>query len=295
MRLPAVEALFPTPWPAAARRMLPSPSPKFTATAIWGPILGWCALELLAESINIDQSERVALDLFDRLRLREPFAQSFAALGFDSEESWRVAARIKVILLTGAGVGDPEVQMSETATELDRRVSGHDLSRAESKAKSGRALAPEGSASEPPQPGAEQESSVSGHDLSRAESQPEKAGALAPAESLSGPIPSALWSDPDVRWLTGIHTAEAHEYLVRESYEELLWWMQLPSLLKLAGETNPSRAEVESMSSSIADALAAAEDATYRLDLLLSPGVPPASEVVEPPDVPESDSADPCI
>jgi hypothetical protein len=52
MRLPAIEALFPTPWTAAARRVLPSPSPQFTATAMWGPVLAWCVLELLAESID---------------------------------------------------------------------------------------------------------------------------------------------------------------------------------------------------------------------------------------------------
>ena len=57
---------------------------------------------------------RVALDLFDRLRLREPFAQAFAALGFEGEEGWRVAARIKVVLLSGAGVGQ-EKQASRPA------------------------------------------------------------------------------------------------------------------------------------------------------------------------------------
>ena len=72
---------------------------------MWGPVLGWCALELLAESIDPVEPERAALDLFDRLRLREPFAHAFAALGFEGEEAWRVAARIKVLLLTGAGVG----------------------------------------------------------------------------------------------------------------------------------------------------------------------------------------------
>jgi hypothetical protein len=87
-----IEALFPAPWTAAARRMLPSPSPQLTATAMWGPVLGWCVLELLAESIDAENPERVALDLFDRLRLREPFAQAFAALGFEGEEGWRVAA-----------------------------------------------------------------------------------------------------------------------------------------------------------------------------------------------------------
>ncbi len=86
MRMPVVEALFPKPWTAAARRVLPSPSPQMTATAMWGPILAWCALEILAESIDIEKPERVALDLFDRLRLREPLAESFTRLGFEGED-----------------------------------------------------------------------------------------------------------------------------------------------------------------------------------------------------------------
>ena len=108
MRIPSTEALFPAPLTVAARRILPSPSPQLTATAIWGPILAWCVLELLAESIDLENPERVALDLFDRLRLREPFAQAFDALGFEGEEGWRVAARIKVVLLAAAGAGKPE-------------------------------------------------------------------------------------------------------------------------------------------------------------------------------------------
>jgi hypothetical protein len=44
-----------------------------------------------------------------------------------------------------------------------------------------------------------------------------------------------LWRDPDVRWLTGVHEAQGHAYLVREPYEELLWWLLMPSLLRLAG------------------------------------------------------------
>ena len=107
MHMPAVEALFPAPWTAAARRVLPSPSPQLTATEMWGPVLAWCVLQWLAESMNaLPQPERTALDLFDRLRLREPFGHAFTALGFQGEEAWRVAARIKVLLLTGAGAGD---------------------------------------------------------------------------------------------------------------------------------------------------------------------------------------------
>ncbi len=69
----------------------------------------------------------------------------------------------------------------------------------------------------------------------------------------------ALWLDPDVRWLDGVHEAEGHDYLVRERYEELLWWLLMPSLLRLAGETAPdrtaaNRAAVRTMSRTIEEA-----------------------------------------
>ena len=218
MRIPVVEALFSPPWTAAARRMLPSPSPQFTATAMWGPILGWCALELLAESIDAENAESTALDLFDRLRLREPFARAFGALGFESEEGWRVAARIKVVLLTGAGVGsDKSAPGTAPATE-----------------------------------------------------KPEHDAVLSPAQEkqVVGFSP-ALWHDPDVRWLTGVHKAESHEYLVRERYEELLWWTLMPALLHLAGEAAPKRSAVEKLGKGVEDALEAAAAAGYRIDKLL--------------------------
>jgi len=217
MRIPVVEALFATPWTAAARRMLPSPSPQLTATAMWGPILGWCALELLAESIDAEDPDRAALDLFDRLRLREPFAQAFRALGFEDEEGWRVAARIKVVLLTGAGVGSEQL-----------------AAKAETEAKAHRAAAAE----------------------------------LRAPEHHSVGLTPALWLDPDVRWLTGVHEAEGKEYLVRERYEELLWWMLMPSLLRLAGDAAPKRETVDELSRSVQEALQAAEDAGYRVDVL---------------------------
>jgi glycosidase len=245
MRIPAVEALFPAPWTVAARRMVPSPSPQLTATAMWGPVLGWCALELLAESIDVENPERVALDLFDRLRLREPFGEAFAALGFEGDEGWRVASRIKVVLLTGAGVGKVEASPAVAAKEP-----------------------------------------------------------VAQAEPASAPLPPALseerivlspglWLDPDVRWLTGIHQADGHTYLVREQYEELLWWLLMPSLLRLAGEAAPSRAAVEEMSKTVEEALATAEAAGYRVDRLLGLDQE-ASEAAEP-EVPgaNSDAAEP--
>jgi hypothetical protein len=183
---------------------------------------------LLAESIDLEEPERVALDLFDRLRLREPFAEAFAALGFEHEEGWRVAARIKVVLLTGAGVGSK----TETSTLDEAAVVASSV-----------------------------EVAVSAEPL-------EEKAALA----------SALWMDPDVRWLTGVHEAEGHFYLVRESYEELLWWLLMPSLLKLAGEAAPKRAAVEALSKTVAEALATAEAEGYRVDALLGVGAEAAEE-----------------
>jgi glycosidase len=274
MRIPAIEALFPAPWTVAARRVLPSPSPQFTATAMWGPLLGWCALELLAESIDAENAEKVALDLFDRLRLREPFAQAFTALGFEGEEGWRVAARIKVVLLTGAGVG--RKQESAAAPRNAPAVADAPVDVYESTAAEAELAIP---ASEP-EPISSEKAAVA-HEMV----------VLSPD----------LWLDPDVRWLTGVHEAEGKAYLVRESYEELLWWMLMPALLRLAGVPAPSRAAVEQMSQAVEEALAIAEAAGYRIDALLGTReeamveVPAEAEIeVQPavPGTPEIDSVE---
>ncbi len=164
MRMPQVEALFPAPWTAAARRMLPSPSPQVTATEMWGPVLAWCVLQLLAEDVDKAHSETAALDIFDRLRLREPLGRAFAALGFEGEDAWRVAARIKVLLLVDAGVGN---ERGESAAKVSSNAT---------KAIPAQVVSPE-----------------------KLRNLEEKL-VLAPA----------LWLDPDVRWLCGVHEAEGH-------------------------------------------------------------------------------------
>jgi hypothetical protein len=236
MRIPVIEAAFAHPWTAAARRVLPSPSPQFTATAMWGPLLGWCVLELLAESIDAEAPEHRALDLFDRLRLREPFAKAFGALGFDGEEGWRVAARIKVVLLSEAGVGKPAVESPEEIAEDE--------------------LAIETFETESPAPEPE--------DVLTAAEEAEEA-----ASEGRVALSPALWADPDVRWLTGVHEAKGHFYLVREPYEEMLWWLLLPSLLKMAGEPALDRAAIDEMGRIVEEALESVEKAGYRIDALL--------------------------
>jgi len=248
MRMPELEALFPAPWTPAARRVLPSGSPQLMGTKMWGPVLAWCALELLAESIDPEQPERSALDLFDRLRLRDPLARAFAALDFEGEEAWRVAARIKVLLLAAAGVGKEQEPASPDQAEFPSAAD--------------RAAHAVGApASAPPSPRARASEPREG--------KPEPAATQTDLDNVA--LAPALWLDPDVRWLCGVHEAEGHFYLIRELYEELLWWLQLPSLLRMARETTPDRAAVEELSRTVAAALKSAEAAGYRIDVLLGP------------------------
>jgi glycosidase len=221
LRIPMVESRFPKPWSRAARRVLPSASPLHAAAALWGPVLGWVALELLAESIDPEKPERAALDLFDRLRLREPFAQAFSAHGGEAEDGWRAAARIKILVLAEGGAQKTEEPIAKLEPKAEAPRTGDDAKKDEKTADEPRLFTRD------------------------------------------------LWLDPDVRWLTGVHESEGQSYLVREPYEELLWWLKLRALLRLAGEAVPSRTEAELIGQDVDDAIALAATAGYRVDVLL--------------------------
>ena len=164
------------------------------------------------QSVNAENPERAALDLFDRLRLREPLAHAFEALGFEAEESWRVAARIKVALLIEA----------KDLSLLRRAPAG----------------------------------------VSRARHSPP----LAPPRI---PILSPVLGR--TRMFAGSPgcTKPRGALFVKESYEELLWWLQLPTLCKLAAESVPARSAIQEIGESISRAMAAAASAGYSLDALL--------------------------
>jgi glycosidase len=254
MRIPVVEGYFPTPWTPAARRVLPSSSPLHPSTAMWGPIFGWCALELLARSVDAQKPEQAALDIFDRLRLREPFAQAFSSLGIEGEDGWRAAARIKVLLLDRAGVGETEKGPAKTSERVHEPA------------------APKTKTSDATQIANEKMLVWTGANVEEAETRTNKT-AFAPG----------LWLDPDVRWLAGVHEAGGHYYLVREPFEELLWWLQLPDLMRLAGESAPNKAEGSKIAMEVKAAMAAAAAAGYRVDHLLGGDRPARGPVSEKP------------
>jgi hypothetical protein len=195
--------------------------------------MAWCLLQVLAEAINPDDINRTALDLFDRLRLREPLAQAFNALGLEGEQGWRGAARIKVLLIVESRAGASAKAGSTEAAQL-------------------------------PTAAAEAASTTSSAQAG------EDAGSTEPGGSLATIIPGDLWQDSDVRWLTGFNEAEGHAYVVREPYEELLWWLSLPELLKLASQAVPNRAAASALNQRIQQALRTVEKASYRVDALIS-------------------------
>jgi glycosidase len=293
MRIPVIEAAFPQPWTAAARRVLPSPSPQFTATAMWGPLLAWAVLELLAESIDAEKPERMALELFDGLRLREPLGQALGALGFEGEEAWRVAARIKVMLLSEAGVGRDEARVVEISPTAAAKTTVSAAKTAVGAAGLGgserdelRADRAKASPARGPVAGTIAKGTEGGREAVGMESI-----ALAPS----------LWLDPDVRWLTGVHEADGHSYLVRERYEELLWWLLLPHLLRVAAEPVLDRKAIARMGELVDEALSEAARAGYRIDALLKPAVgeaidgdeglpdPELEKLASEPELPEGD------
>ena len=233
MRLPAVEGTFSTPWPGAARCVLPCASPRYTATAMWGPVLAWCAVEALAEFVAGADSQRVAeiaCDVFERLRLRETLARAFEGLGLEGEEAWRGAARIKVLLLAHAAKAEATRKPQDTV-EAQEDVEKEVIPARKVKSKAQGA---------------------------------ERAGAE------DGLLPRSLWRDPDVQWLAGVNEAEGHHYVVREPYEELLWWLAMPEMVKLAEQPMVSGQATEQIDKQILDASKAMEAAGYRVDDLVS-------------------------
>jgi hypothetical protein len=68
----------------------------------------------------------------------------------------------------------------------------------------------------------------------------------------------------------GVHEAEGRNYLVKEPFEELLWWFQLPELLKLAAMASPDRAIAERIVKTVEDAVAVVEASGYQPDKMLA-------------------------
>jgi glycosidase len=80
---------------------------------------------------------------------------------------------------------------------------------------------------------------------------------------------ATFWADPDVRWLTGVHEAFGKTYVNREQFEELLCWLQLPSLLKIAEPDAQEAVSLQEIERAVSRACKDAKDAGYNLTTYL--------------------------
>jgi hypothetical protein len=82
--------------------------------------------------------------------------------------------------------------------------------------------------------------------------------------------PFSWMNDPDVAWLLGVNEHEGVRYLMKEPFEELLWWLSLPAMVRLADEKADTGTLGELEQELYARILCAAE-AGYRVDGLFEP------------------------
>ena len=98
--LPALEAEFSRAWSNQAKLVVPNIDAEFRAEETWAPALAVSVLQSMAESMGSKDTALSALELYDRLRLREPLARAFSAGGEITEDGWRAAARVRLAFLS---------------------------------------------------------------------------------------------------------------------------------------------------------------------------------------------------
>ena len=89
--IPRLEQVFSTVWPASVRYTLPSNEPGSRLELTWTPVLAFVALRSLPAA-----GARIAI--FDKLQLRSALADIFSSMGLEDEQTWRLAARIRILL-----------------------------------------------------------------------------------------------------------------------------------------------------------------------------------------------------
>ncbi len=171
--------------PPAATRFLPTAKTAFPTEQIWAPVLAWITLRSLPR-----QNDQAAL--FDKLQLRSALSETFTAIGMEGENTWRAAARVRILL-----------SHSDTPPAVTRT--------------------------------------------------------------------EQFWSDPDVRWLTGVNESAGVTYFNKEGFEELLGWLQLPALIKLAQQSPINLDSIKALGTAVLESCKSAQTSGYNLDLYLHP------------------------
>jgi glycosidase len=95
----------------------------------------------------------------------------------------------------------------------------------------------------------------------------------------------AIWDDADARWLLKVHEAGGEWYFNKELHQQMLWWMQLGDLLKLAAPgkppvaakgAKPAARSITTLEKQFQDGFEQAQEAGYRLSAKKEPAAKPA-------------------
>ncbi len=105
----------------------------------------------------------------------------------------------------------------------------------------------------------------------------DEAAALPASQKPASPKPASpkpdlfasdtFWADPDVRWLTALNESNGITYVNKECLQEMVWWMQVPRLVRAASDSNPGEV-VKQIELRILRLQAAADEAAYDLDAM---------------------------
>ncbi|WP_433982996.1 alpha-amylase family glycosyl hydrolase [Tunturiibacter empetritectus] len=86
----AISKNFSTTLPPTVSNFLPGSKAALPTEQLWAPVLAWITLHSLPHH---DQA-----DLFDKLQLRSALSETFTAIGMEGENTWRAAARVRILL-----------------------------------------------------------------------------------------------------------------------------------------------------------------------------------------------------
>ncbi|TCK75519.1 alpha-amylase family glycosyl hydrolase [Acidipila rosea] len=88
-----------TEWPTEAQKVLPVINPHNSNLASWACAAAFIAISALEAELQSRASETTPIEAFERLRLRHALAKSFDVLGLHGEDSWRAAARVRLLVV----------------------------------------------------------------------------------------------------------------------------------------------------------------------------------------------------
>jgi hypothetical protein len=100
-----------------------------------------------------------------------------------------------------------------------------------------------------------------------------KPAKAAEEEAFAG-FPRPFWEDGYARWLLKVHEAAGEWYFNKELHQQILWWAQLPDLLRLtapgskpedAGKPVAGHIQIKAIQRRVQEASEQAEEAGYRV------------------------------